>query len=460
MPSIALCCTACHKHYDADRDHGLREACCPECGRRPTWRYLLGGQDQGPVYFAQLQQEAVAGRLRPGGVVLPEGTTQWQPVGTLGELLRAANQAAGASPATVAASAESKGRPVEQPPPHSPTPPGSQPETRRADDLVIKGVNVPPARPPVPEPVRSSTASEQPPYWLAGPIGVGVIALLTFVIGPCLTRQDEERRDRIQEGQDALASGDYDRAIERFDEYLQRNPESYVTLIDRGDAYRGKGDRAKALADYTQAIEKCGAVLQKKPGDSHTLTCRGNGYLRIGEPARAVADYDEAIASIRNQKSTGLFRLQTGPVHARRGEAYLQKGDYGRAADDFTEAIRQGENPARNFRSRGIAYGRQGDHDRAIADLSQSLQLAPHAGEVKQLLGNAYYTRAFERYKRDSRDKAIEDLTRAIEMDPGHAPAYFLRSVAYFAAGDQKRSDADYKEAVRLDPSLAIKATK
>ena len=54
-------------------------------------------------------------------------------------------------------------------------------------------------------------------------------------------------------------------------------------------------------------------------------------------------------------------------------------------------------------------------------------------------------------------DSAINEFTEAIRIDPQNATAYFKRAISHQEMGNQEQADADYAEAIRLDPSLAAK---
>ncbi|MBI1910904.1 MAG: tetratricopeptide repeat protein [Deltaproteobacteria bacterium] len=51
---------------------------------------------------------------------------------------------------------------------------------------------------------------------------------------------------------------------------------------------------------------------------------------------------------------------------------------------------------------------------------------------------------------------AIADCTRAIELDPNYADAYYVRSVAYKETGEKSKADAGLGRAIDLDPNYAI----
>jgi uncharacterized RDD family membrane protein YckC len=67
-----------------------------------AWHFSSGGQSKGPITWAQMQQLAAAGALKPGDFVWTEGMDQWLPASQMPELF-AAPAAAGPTPQPSAA---------------------------------------------------------------------------------------------------------------------------------------------------------------------------------------------------------------------------------------------------------------------------------------------------------------------------------------------------------------------
>ena len=58
------------------------------------------------------------------------------------------------------------------------------------------------------------------------------------------------------------------------------------------------------------------------------------------------------------------------------------------------------------------------------------------------------------RYSRNGvYEQAIEDYTRAIELDEAFAEAYFNRGVSYYELGQYQEAITDLSQAIRLDPA-------
>ena len=139
-------------------------------------------------------------------------------------------------------------------------------------------------------------------------------------------RKAEEAKKAFEQGNAAVDSGNYDRAIADFNEAIRLNPSYALALGNRGLVYAKKDSYDRAIADFDEAIRL--------------------------DPKYAIA-----------------FRG--------RGVAYGNKGDYDRAIADFTEAIRLDPKLAPAFSNRGLAYERKGSFDRAIADYNEAIRLNP-----------------------------------------------------------------------------------
>jgi len=58
--------------------------------------------------------------------------------------------------------------------------------------------------------------------------------------------------------------------------------------------------------------------------------------------------------------------------------------------------------------------------------------------------------------KEDENFKAIDDYTRAIELDPKDTKAYYNRGLAYSNLRQYQKAIDDYTRTIELDPKLAI----
>ena len=87
--------------------------------------------------------------------------------------------------------------------------------------------------------------------------------------------------------------------------------------------------------------------------------------------------------------------------------------------------------------------------DRAIETYSRAIDLNPRAA-------HAYYNRGNVYHNKGEFGRAIVDYNKAIELKPDYAGAYYNRGVAYGEKGDTDRAIADYNKAIQLDTNCAM----
>ena len=90
-----------------------------------------------------------------------------------------------------------------------------------------------------------------------------------------------------------------------------------------------------------------------------------------------------------------------------------------------------------------------GQHRRAIDDLNRAIELDPN-------LATAYLNRGAAYNSLGQYERAIDDLARAIKLDPRNAGAHTNIGLAYFMVNQYDHSIESLSEAVRLAPRNAI----
>ncbi len=67
----------------------------------------------------------------------------------------------------------------------------------------------------------------------------------------------------------------------------------------------------------------------------------------------------------------------------------------------------------------------------------------------------SYFETGYEKYNRGDYKGAIQDYTKAIELNPRYALAYHWRGNAKFSLKDYRGAIQDYTKAIELDPKNA-----
>ena len=198
-----------------------------------------------------------------------------------------------------------------------------------------------------------------------------------------------------------IKKGNYDSAIQDFEESLKINPSYAKALNNRGAAYQKKGEYDRSIADFDQAIKL-------DPSYASALANRAESYLYKSEYERAARDYDE------------VYRLQPTWAVARNGRCWAHAiiGNLQLALTDCNEALRLEPNIAATFDSRGLVYLKMGRWDAAIADYDAALRVDP-----KQV--GSLYGRGVAKLKKGDPNGKV-DIASALAMD-ANIPRDFAR---------------------------------
>lgn len=138
------------------------------------------------------------------------------------------------------------------------------------------------------------------------------------------------------------------------------------------------------------------------------------------------------------------------------GVAACRRGDYEDAIKLLTKAIKSDEYSGNKLAAihiyRGFSWEGQGKLNKAIDDYSKAIELNP-----KDI--TAYTLRGIAWGKKGEYDKAIADYTKALEITPKFAKAYNNRGYTWAQKGNMNEAIADYTKAIEIDPNYATAYT-
>jgi tetratricopeptide (TPR) repeat protein len=225
------------------------------------------------------------------------------------------------------------------------------------------------------------------------------------------------------------AKKQYDLAIEAYTEALKIDPKYKQVYTNRGGTYRVKKEYDIAKADLNEA-------LGIDPNYS-------NARFELGRVAYETKNYDQAIIEFTEAMKLGSTKKTCYWWIA--DCYYYGKKDYDAAISNYNQMIRLDPKDIDGYRLRGYVYhyGKK-DYDKAIADYNTVLTIDP-----KNHL--QYYRRGFAYNSQKLYDLAIQDISKAIELNTKDPSAYLIgRSGIYKTKGDTTSAVADFNEAVRI----------
>jgi CHAT domain-containing protein/tetratricopeptide (TPR) repeat protein len=222
----------------------------------------------------------------------------------------------------------------------------------------------------------------------------------------------------LQQGHDQLDRGQYEVALETFQQAAALEPQNPQVLYALGLAYY-------RLERYQEVIAPLNQALQIQPSYTLALARRGMAYQELNQKEQARADFERAI-QIQPQDYEGWRG---------RGIAFNELKRYEEAITDYTQAITLKPDFHYAYNNRGIALLDLGRYEEAIADYTQAIAL-------KADDHIAYNNRDIVLKKLGRYEEAIADSTQAIALKADFHAAWDNLGWTYF---NTNRSDEALK---------------
>ncbi len=147
--------------------------------------------------------------------------------------------------------------------------------------------------------------------------------------------------------------------------------------------------------------------------------------------------------------------LEIDPKNAiaynQRGNAYRQLEQYDLCINDYTQAIQNASSQAESatyYANRGAAFALQGDLQRALEDFTQAITINPN-------FARAYESRAAVYQQLGMFDAMVADYSAFLSLKPDSVNAYLQRAQGYEHLGDLQAAIQDYTQATSLQPDDA-----
>ncbi|MBR2518496.1 MAG: tetratricopeptide repeat protein [Selenomonadaceae bacterium] len=258
-------------------------------------------------------------------------------------------------------------------------------------------------------------------------------------------RKVEDLRRRSQKVSDDAGRAQLKTQFEQADnEFLSNQKVEEGTRL----AYQQKFDEAIKL--YTEAIElkSDNAAAYNWRGNIRNAVAMNKIYaeknVSVGEKFRkeAIDDLNRAIQ----------LKPDYSEAYGNRGFVYYMAKDYPAAIADYNRAIELDPTNAQNYIYRSTYWTQiTKDNNRALTDLNKAIELKPSAHTYRNRAG-------FYRTQKNFLS-AIEDLTRAIELDTQDnslALSYHGRGNCYKELKMYDKAIADYTRTIELNQEDSI----
>jgi tetratricopeptide (TPR) repeat protein len=242
-----------------------------------------------------------------------------------------------------------------------------------------------------------------------------------------------------------LQEGKLEEAVRDFRQAMMLKPGGVSAYVNLAVAY----ERQKKLDDAVRQLDK---AIKLQPESAALYRARARLHSQHNDTAAALSDLDQAIARERPTTAAALRLLAED--HKERGRIFLTQGKYNEAAAAFRKAFLLNPNYPVATRLLAETLIEQKRYDEAAELLTRYLDgaLRNLDGYLKSAepVAAAYRLRGVARSKLSHPAAALDDYTRALEIEPNSA-TYAYRGWLYVVTEAPKLALRDFEEAIRLD---------
>ena len=232
----------------------------------------------------------------------------------------------------------------------------------------------------------------------------------------------------------ALYMEDYPRAIQYADIAIGLAPDSV-------DPYSVKILAAAAAGELEAALDASRSMAELAPNDANNYNTMATLEIQLGQYDDAYSHYTQALSLAPD--SSGYL--------CNRGLLLMNLGQYDEALEDFDRAVSLDSTSANVYaiRSRYYAETPYRDLEMALQDLTRAIELEPENSLRYRQRAAVHY------YRLGDFQATIEDMDRAVAVDPANPEVVHARGVFYMEHGDLDAAMRDFDRALELDPDYA-----
>lgn len=290
-------------------------------------------------------------------------------------------------------------------------------------------------------------------------------------------------------GIDKIKNKAYDEAVASFEKIIEEDGDNAVVYINIGVAQFSKGDLIGAKKSFDKAIEINGALHWAWYGNGHVSlgahkAKEAEKYFRVayaidksnqdykfmyGVALKENFKYEQAIAIFEELSEKEDFKsdalLELGNVYAlmfefEKSMKYYEEAETAGASSDIVALnmakvstankandaselnayIKNHPDDSKGLVMRGNYYFKEQQYKNAIEDFSKALQ-------VNEKEVNAYNGRAAAYLKLAEYEKAVRDCNQALDLDPNFSYVYYNRGIAKEMLRDVEGACYDWQNA-------------
>ncbi|XP_074149811.1 tetratricopeptide repeat protein 16 isoform X5 [Sminthopsis crassicaudata] len=259
-------------------------------------------------------------------------------------------------------------------------------------------------------------------------------------------------KEHFQHGQDAIAKGEWEKAVISFSKSINLNPHMVESYVFRAEAFLQLCDFASAAQNLRKAT-----LLAPHQQEFMERLC----FVLYLQPNQCYQDLHRAL-SIQPEHPEANTLLEKLLVQAKKvqEEAMIAalKGNLEDSLIRINCAIENNPMDPGYYLFRGTLFRRLKDFDAAIEDFVKALELSPEsednevARQAQRQLLLTYNDFAVFCYTKCAYEEGVLLLNKALRGEKKEKGIYINRGDCFFKLGELTFAEADYLEALTLCP--------
>ncbi len=226
-----------------------------------------------------------------------------------------------------------------------------------------------------------------------------------------------------------FAANETRNAKDLLEQVVKKFPENTDGLLKLGELYY-------FVKQYENAFSKINQALKINENLAKAYYLKGNIYKEIGDTAKAISSLETAIE--QDNKNAGVF-LDLGLIYAAKKNAL--------AFEYYDNAIKLDPSNIEALYAKAKLFQDINQIKDAVLIYNQILK------NNSTHIYSIYNLGAIEFGINKNPQKALDYFTKAININPKYAEAYFARGVCYQELNDKNNASADYQMCLQLIPN-------
>jgi tetratricopeptide (TPR) repeat protein len=234
-----------------------------------------------------------------------------------------------------------------------------------------------------------------------------------------------------RQGAELSIKGQYDAALEFYQQAAETNPDDAETWRGLGSCYIGLNQPDEAIAAFHHSIDAA-------PNDAI-------GHFMLAMYYKALENYPEAIAALLQ-----VIRIDPANVQARfeLADAYGRVDQTEEQIQTFRGILNLKPDHVPALQRLAEVVGGLGSYDEALDLLHQASSLAPDNAEIYFDIGVIYNSQKLP-------EKELGAYIQAIRLDPQLVSAHYNLALLYLSQGNRNLALQEYTILKTLDPRTA-----